>query len=117
MEPGMPPSSPRPAAPPLKRPATLPRAHTPKGAASLAPASEAPPKTLRQYLERIRRRPDECRVVSRQIDPQHFQVTALLEHLDRRKQYPAVLFERPLNLHGEPSAFPLVANLWATRER
>jgi UbiD family decarboxylase len=32
-------------------------------------------------------------------------------------EYPTVLFEDPLDMHGEPSEFPLVSNLWATRER
>jgi 2,5-furandicarboxylate decarboxylase 1 len=75
------------------------------------------PKHLGKYLDSIRSRPEECRIVERTINPDGFEVTAILEHLDRRRQYPAVIFEEPLNLYKEPSGFPLVANLWATRER
>lgn len=84
-----------------------------------ATATEAPsvPQSLGTYLDSIRDRPEECRLVRRQIDPGNFEVTAILEHLDRRKQFPTVLFENPLNMHGEPAEYPLVANMFATRER
>lgn len=75
------------------------------------------PKSLKPYLDALRERPAEMRVVSRKIDPVDFQVTSLLKHLDIRKEFPAVLFQNPLNMHHEPSEFPLVSNLWATRER
>jgi 2,5-furandicarboxylate decarboxylase 1 len=75
------------------------------------------PKSLKPYLDSLRGRPEEMRVVSRKIDPVDFQVTALLKHLDMRKEFPGVLFENPLDMHHEPSQFPLVSNLWATRER
>lgn len=75
------------------------------------------PRSLNTYLDKIRHRPHDCRVVSRQVDPGNFEVTAILEHLDRRNEFPTVIFEHPLNMHGEPSPFPIVTNLWATRER
>jgi UbiD family decarboxylase len=74
-------------------------------------------KSLQPYLDSIWHRPEELQVVRREIDPVNFEVTALLEHLDRRKQYPAVYFDNPLSMHHERSEFPLVSNLWATRER
>lgn len=77
----------------------------------------AAPKSLSTYLDSIRDDPAECRRVTRRVDPQNFDVTAILEHLDRRRQYPAVIFEKPLDMHGDASRFPLVSNLWATRER
>jgi 2,5-furandicarboxylate decarboxylase 1 len=82
---------------------------------SSAPTTTA--KTLGSYLETIRGDPAELRTVSRPVNPMEFDVTAVLEHLDRRGEYPTVVFERPLDLHGEPSPFPIVSNLWATRER
>jgi UbiD family decarboxylase len=57
------------------------------------------------------------RTVSREVNPLDFEVTAILEHLDRRREFPAVLFERTRNMHGESSQFPLLSNLWGTRER
>src|SRR5919199_3047505 len=32
-------------------------------------------------------------------------------------KFPLVIFERPLDLNGEPSPFPIVSNVYATRER
>lgn len=75
------------------------------------------PKTLAAYLDQIRHDPAELRTVSRRVDPMNFDVTAVLEHLDRRGEYPTVVFENPLDMHGDPSPFPIVSNLWATRER
>jgi UbiD family decarboxylase len=77
----------------------------------------AEPKSLGTYLSRLRQQPAEFRTVRRQVDPNNFDVTAILEHLNLRKEFPAVLFENPLDLHGNPSQFPVLANLWATRER
>ena len=51
------------------------------------------------------------------VDPARFGVTAVLQHLEDRDRYPLVVFDRPLNLLGEVSAFPLVTNVYASRER
>ncbi len=74
-------------------------------------------KDLSSYLDSIKDDPAEYRSVSRPVNPMDFDVTAILEHLERRHEYPTVAFENPLDMHGDPSQFPLVANLWATRER
>jgi len=80
-------------------------------------AAGSAPQSLDAYLATIRDRPSEFRTVSRPVEPANFDVTAILEHLDRRREYPAVLFEHPSTLHGQPSQFPLLANLWGTRAR
>jgi 2,5-furandicarboxylate decarboxylase 1 len=80
-------------------------------------AAPSAPLSLATYLATIHDRPSELRSVSRPVNPANFDVTAILEHLDRRKEYPAVLFEHPSNLHGQPSDFPLLTNLWGTRAR
>lgn len=74
-------------------------------------------KSLRSYLDRIRDDAAEFRTVTRPVDPNKFEITALLEHLHRRREFPAVLFANPLNMYGERSQFPVLSNLWATRER
>ena len=51
------------------------------------------------------------------MNPQEFEVTAILQHLDWRGEFPTVEFTKPINMYGEPSKFPIVTNLWATRER
>ncbi len=85
-------------------------------AASTLPAAETP-KSLGSYLNSIRGRAREFRTVSREVNPLDFDITAILEHLDRRREYPAVLFERTRNVHGDASEFPVLSNLWGTRER
>lgn len=74
-------------------------------------------KTLGGYLDSIRGDPDEYRRVSRPVNPMNFDVTAILQKLEDRREFPVVEFSSPLDMHGEPSEFPVVANLWATRER
>jgi 2,5-furandicarboxylate decarboxylase 1 len=74
-------------------------------------------KTLGGYLDSIRDDPAEYRSVSRPVNPMNFDVTAVLQKLEDRGEYPVVEFRNPLNMHGEPSEFPIVTNLWATRER
>lgn len=69
-------------------------------------------KNLRTYLDTLREsRPDELKRVSREVDP-IFEVTALLEKLQQRNQFPAVLFT---NVKG--SRLPLLINLHASFER
>lgn len=84
---------------------------------SSKPRSATDRANLGTYLEQIRDDPREYRSVSRQVNPMEFEVTAVLEHLDRRREYPTVVFENPLDMHGQPAGIPLVTNLWATRER
>ena len=81
------------------------------------PGGERRPKSLTTYLDLIRDDPAEFRTVSRTVDPRNFDVTGLLGVLNQRRQYPAIQFDHPLDLRGQPSKFPIVTNLWATRER
>src|SRR5579864_6722451 len=55
--------------------------------------------------------------VTEPVDPARFDVTAVLQQLELRNQYPVVVFDRPLNLFGQESAFPIVTNLYAGRGR
>ncbi len=76
------------------------------------------PKSLGQFLKMLKNKhPGELSVVSREIKPAQFEVTALLENLDLAKQYPAVLFNNPQNVHGQSSGIKLVSNIFASRER
>lgn len=75
------------------------------------------PMSLTSYLDQIRDDPAEFRTVSRTVNPMNFDVTAVMAHLDLRGEYPTVQFNNPLNMHGKPSKFPIVTNLFATRER
>ncbi len=55
--------------------------------------------------------------VTKPVDPARFQATAVLQRLEEQDKFPLVVFDRPLNLHGRPSAFPLIMNVYASRER
>ena len=75
-------------------------------------------KNLREFLQQLEdQHPSDFVPVERKVAPARFEVTALLQHLEDMKKFPAMLFERPLNLHGELSRFPLLSNLFATRRR
>jgi 2,5-furandicarboxylate decarboxylase 1 len=74
-------------------------------------------KSLRGFLAQLaEQRPDDFVEVNRTVRPDQFEVTAILEHLDRAHRYPTVLFNNPTNLLGQPSRFPIVSNVFATRE-
>ncbi|HZU07266.1 MAG TPA: UbiD family decarboxylase [Chloroflexota bacterium] len=75
-------------------------------------------RELREFLRLLEERyPDQMVRVPREVDPAAFEVTAILQHLENRDRYPLVLFERPRNLLGEVARFPLISNVYATRER
>ena len=75
-------------------------------------------KNLRGFLRQLEDRlPSDFVRVERAVAPARYEVTALLQHLEDLKKFPAMLFEKPLNLKGEPSRFPLLSNLFATRRR
>lgn len=75
-------------------------------------------KDLREFLEVIESGfPDELERVERTVDPSGFDVAAILQHLENRGREPMVLFENPLDLRGEMSGIPILANVFATRRR
>lgn len=74
-------------------------------------------RSLGQYLRTLEDRPAELEIVSRQADPAAFDVTAVLEHLEKQNRFPAVRFVRPFNAQHHTSEFDILTNLFATRER
>src|ERR1043166_6510075 len=70
------------------------------------------PKSLRSFLEDCRREiPNEIVHVNKEVDPAHYDVTAIIKHLGALKKFPILIFDRTLNLHGTPSSdFKLVLN-------
>ncbi|MGE5817410.1 MAG: UbiD family decarboxylase [Deltaproteobacteria bacterium] len=75
-------------------------------------------RSLRGFLEQLHARlPRDFHRVDRQIAPARFEVTALLQHLENERKFPVLLFEKPLDMEGKPSAFPLLSNVFATRQR
>ena len=72
---------------------------------------------LRAFLDKVRRETGDLVEVVRSLRPGEFEATALLKQLEDRREYPAVLFRNPVDMHGRPSQFPLLSNMYATRER
>jgi 2,5-furandicarboxylate decarboxylase 1 len=69
------------------------------------------PKSLRTFLEDCRREiPNEIIHVTKEVDPAHYDVTAIIKHLGAQKKFPIIVFDRPLNLHGKVSDVKLVMN-------
>src|ERR671925_1389878 len=73
---------------------------------------------LRGFLDDLQERlPYDFVRVERTVTPHQFEVTALLQHLENQKKFPVLFFEKPLSMDGKPSAFPLLSNVFATRQR
>ena len=76
------------------------------------------PKDLRQFISSLKEQyPDDIVEVSRHVRPNQYEVTAILEQLDREKKYPVVHFKSTENLREEKSQFSIVSNIFGTRER
>lgn len=75
-------------------------------------------KNLHDYLDTLEQvLPHDFLHVEKTVSPAAFEVTALLQHLEDERKFPTLFFEKPLTVKGEPSAFPLLSNVFATRGR
>ena len=73
-------------------------------------------KDLRNYLAWLAKEyPEEFVEVKEVIDPAHHEVAAYLKVMEDKGRLPVTLFQKVKNQKGEPSEFPLVYNLFATR--
>ena len=69
------------------------------------------PKSLRTFLDDMRREaPHEVVHVSGSLNPSKHDVTAIIHHLAALKKFPILVFDHPLNLHGQVSDIKLVMN-------
>lgn len=76
------------------------------------------PKTLRTFLEDVKREiPDELITISQVVDPARYDVTAIIKRLGAQKKFPIIVFENPLNLHGQVSEVKLVMNCEISRRK
>ncbi len=81
-------------------------------------AAGVKPSEFRDYLALLEREhPQEILRIRDEINPAAFEATAILANLEEKRVNPMVLFERPLNLHGQVSKFPLVTNIYSSRTR
>jgi len=74
-------------------------------------------KDLRGFLSEYEKKyPDEIVHIEKKIDSR-WEVTALLEKLEKMRKYPVVIFHKVKTAEGHLSGFPLVMNMFASRER
>ncbi len=74
--------------------------------------------TMSGFLKELQEsHPQELVTIEDQVDPAKFGVTAVLQEFENKKKYPVGYFTNLLNLKGERSRFPLITNIFATRER
>ncbi|MBI2206906.1 MAG: UbiD family decarboxylase [Candidatus Rokubacteria bacterium] len=75
------------------------------------------PKDLRTFLSQLQDAGDRHLLeIKEALDCRH-EIAAVLQLLEDERRYPAVLCHRVRNLAGEPSAFPVLTNLFADRDR
>ena len=76
------------------------------------------PKSLRTFLDDMRREaPEEVVQVTERLNPSRQEVTALIHHLKELRKFPILVFDHPLNLHGQVSDIKLVMNCEASMRK
>ncbi|MEA2660478.1 MAG: hypothetical protein QOH08_50 [Chloroflexota bacterium] len=73
-------------------------------------------KSLRTYLSDLRDDPRELVTIDQPISTA-FEISAVAQNLAGAGAYPVVLCRSPRDAEGRPSAFPVVTNLLASRDR
>lgn len=69
------------------------------------------PKSLRTFLDDcLREIPNEVIHITKQVDPAHYDVTAIIKHLGAQKKFPIIIFDKPLNLNGRVGDIKLTMN-------
>jgi len=75
-------------------------------------------KNLRNWISEIEQiYSDELLRVKQTISPSKFEASVILEILERKSRYPAVLFENLSDLNGEPTSFRLIMNVFASLKK
>src|SRR5688572_21674987 len=76
------------------------------------------PKNLRTFLDDMRRMyPNEVVTISKTVNPLAYDVTAIVKQLGALKRFPVLLFEQPLNAHGQSSGIRLVIGTENTQKK
>src|SRR5919201_1681716 len=83
--------------------------------AVLQPQQRAAALDVREFLACLE--DEELLHVTADVDPARFEVTAVLQRLEDLNRYPAVVFDRPLALDGQPAGMPILTNVYASRAR
>ena len=66
-------------------------------------------KSMRTFLDDMRRAyPSEVVAISKTVNPLAYDITAIIKHLAALKKFPVLIFEHPLNGHGQPTDMKVV---------
>ena len=69
------------------------------------------PKSLRTFLEDCQKEiPSEVVRIGKEVDPAHYDVHGDHQAPGRHEKFPILIFEKPLNLHGQVSDLKLIMN-------
>src|SRR5205823_4341670 len=69
------------------------------------------PKSLRTFIDDcIREIPNEVIHITKEVDPAHYDVTAIIKHLGAQKKFPIIIFDKPLNLNKRVGDIKLAMN-------
>ncbi|MEW6663860.1 MAG: UbiD family decarboxylase [Thermodesulfobacteriota bacterium] len=75
-------------------------------------------KDLRQWIENLEKEaPGELVRVSKSVDPDRFEASAIMHQLESRELYPAVLFENPKVMMGENPGFRILMNTFGNLKK
>ena len=74
-------------------------------------------KDLQSYLSKIEKNfPQHLLKIEKEVDPLSFEVSAIIKHLINQNRHPIVLFEHTKAMNRNASIFPVLDNVFATRE-
>lgn len=74
-------------------------------------------KDLRTFLRDMENQmADDVKRIKKEISPR-FEITALQQHLEDQDRFPLLIFEKVKNVRDNPSAFRVVTNAFATRQK
>jgi 2,5-furandicarboxylate decarboxylase 1 len=74
-------------------------------------------KDLQSFLSAIEKKfPQHLLKIEREVDPLSFEVSAIIKHLINQNSNPIVLFEHTKAVNRNSSIFPVLDNVFATRE-
>jgi UbiD family decarboxylase len=66
-------------------------------------------KSLRSFLADMRHAyPSEVVSIAKTVNPLTYDITAIIKHLGALKKFPVLIFEHPLNAHGQPTDMKVV---------
>ena len=76
------------------------------------------PKNLRTFLKDMRRDyPNEVVSVTKVVNPANYDVTAIVKQLGAQKKFPVLIFDQPLNIHGQLTDMKLVMSAENTQKK